>query len=61
MGDNLEEVAKAFTFQVTSRLSGEKTISIECHKPPSESLSSLLTVHREKYQSPNYILSLIHI
>lgn len=55
MGDKLEQVAKAFTQQITSRLSGQKTISFEFYKPPSKDLSSVLAVHREKCQSENYI------
>jgi len=57
MGDQLEQVAKAFTSEITSRLRGEKkTVSFEFCKPPSDDLGSILAVHRETYQSQeNYI------
>lgn len=54
MSETLEQAAKAFTHEVTSRISGKKTISFEFCKPPSRSLSSILAAQRETDQSENY-------
>ncbi|TIA27500.1 hypothetical protein D6C83_07736 [Aureobasidium pullulans] len=55
MSDKLEQAARAFTYEITSRLSGNTSISFEFYKPPSKSLSSILTAHRNKNRSENYI------
>ncbi|THZ77515.1 hypothetical protein D6C85_01628 [Aureobasidium pullulans] len=55
MSDKLEQAARAFTYEITSRLSGNTSISFEFYKPPSKSLSSILTAHRNKNRSKNYI------
>ncbi|KAK4540674.1 hypothetical protein LTR36_009005 [Oleoguttula mirabilis] len=55
MGDKLEQVAMAFTHQITSRLSGHKTISFEFCKPPYRDIASILAIHRDRFQAEGYI------
>lgn len=53
MGDKLEQVANDFTHEVTSRLSGKKTVFFEFHKPSSKTLSSILMEHRQRDRAEN--------
>ncbi|TKA26685.1 hypothetical protein B0A50_04793 [Salinomyces thailandicus] len=53
--ERLEHVAKAFTQQMSLRLVGKKTFCFEFYTPPSRSLSAIISMHREKYQTEGYI------
>lgn len=55
MDNKLEQVATAFTYEITSRLSGKKTVSFEFCKPPSNTLTSALTAYRARSGPEDYI------
>ncbi|KAF1356706.1 hypothetical protein BDV97DRAFT_342474 [Delphinella strobiligena] len=55
LGSNSEEVATAFTHEITSRLSEKKTISFEFCKPPFKTLWSQLASYRTREYPDDYI------